>query len=148
MSAIKEKMAQDLKDAMKQGDSFKRDTIRLLNSALKQVEVDTRKTLDDSGVIAILKTAYKQREDAAMAYKNANRLDLFEKESAEMEIILGYLPKQLTDTELENAIKHTLTQIGAKTPQDMGRAMGALKHLGEVADGRRIAMKVKQLLNQ
>ena len=84
MSAIKEKMAQDLKEAMKSGETFKRDTLRLLNSALKQVEVDKRIVLSDEDVISILKSAFKQREDALESYLNAKRDDLAQKEKQEM----------------------------------------------------------------
>ncbi|PAF47186.1 glutamyl-tRNA amidotransferase [Helicobacter sp. 12S02232-10] len=148
MSAIKEKMAQDLKIAMKEGNAFRRDTIRMLNSSLKQVEVDQRKVLSDEDVIQILKSAYKQREDAAQAYKNAQRLDLFEKESAEMKIILEYLPKQLDDKELEAEVIQAIQKVGAQGSADMGKVMGVLKHLSQVADGRRISSMVKKHLGQ
>lgn len=148
MSKIKEKMAEDLKNAMKNGDNFRRDTIRLLNSSLKQVEVDKRVVLSDEDVINILKSAYKQRFDAAQAYKEANREDLLEKENAEMKIILEYLPKQLDDEELRNEISKTIKSMGEVGPKDMGKVMAALKHLSQVADGRRISEVVKSILNQ
>lgn len=148
MSKIKEKMAEDLKTAMKNGDNFRRDTIRLLNSSLKQVEVDKRVVLSDEDVINILKSAYKQRFDAAQAYKEANREDLLEKENAEMKIILEYLPKQLDDEELRNEISKTIKSMGEVGPKDMGKVMAALKHLSQVADGRRISEVVKSILNQ
>lgn len=148
MSKIKEKMAEDLKTAMKNGDNFRRDTIRLLNSSLKQVEVDKRVVLSDEDVINILKSAYKQRFDATQAYKEANREDLLEKENAEMKIILEYLPKQLDDEELRNEISKTIKSMGEVGPKDMGKVMAALKHLSQVADGRRISEVVKSILNQ
>lgn len=148
MSKIKEKMAEDLKTAMKNGDNFRRDTIRLLNSSLKQVEVDKRVVLSDEDVINILKSAYKQRLDASEAYKEAGREDLLEKENAEMKIILEYLPKQLDDEELRNEISKTIKSMGEVGPKDMGKVMAALKHLSQVADGRRISEVVKSILNQ
>lgn len=148
MSKIKEKMAEDLKTAMKNGDSFRRDTIRLLNSSLKQVEVDKRVVLCDEDVINILKSAYKQRLDASEAYKEAGRADLLEKENAEMKIILEYLPKQLNDEELYNEVSKTIKSMGEVGPKDMGKVMAALKHLSQVADGRRISEVVKSILNQ
>ena len=135
-SSIKDRLNADIKEAMKSNDTLLRDTIRMLNSAIKQVEVDTRKSLDDSAIIKILKTAYKQREDAANAYKEAGRDDLYEKESKEMEIITRYLPAQLDDTQLE-----------AKIRKDMGKVMQASRVLNEVADGRRISTMVKKLLS-
>lgn len=148
MSKIKEKMAEDLKNAMKNGDNFRRDTIRLLNSSLKQVEVDKRVVLRDEDVINILKSAYKQRLDASEAYKEAGREDLLEKENAEMKIILEYLPKQLSDEELHNEVSKTIKTMGEVGPKDMGKVMAALKHLSQVADGRRISEVVKSILNQ
>lgn len=148
MSKIKEKMAEDLKNAMKNGDNFRRDTIRLLNSSLKQVEVDKRVVLCDEDVINILKSAYKQRLDASEAYKEAGREDLLEKENAEMKIILEYLPKQLSDEELHNEVSKTIKSMGEVGPKDMGKVMAALKHLSQVADGRRISEVVKSILNQ
>lgn len=145
--SIKEKMAQDLKEAMKCGDTFKRDALRLLNSALKQVEVDKRIELSDDDVIGILKSAYKQREDALEAYINANRNDLAQKEKQEMDIILSYLPKQLSDDELREAVKEIITEVGAVGSKDLGKVMGVAKKLSQVADGRRISVIAKELLS-
>lgn len=147
MSEIKEKMANDLKEAMKSGETFKRDTLRLLNSALKQVEVDKRIVLSDDDVIAILKSAYKQREDALESYIQAQRNDLAQKEKQEMDIILSYLPKQLSDDELKEAIRQIIAEIGAKDAKDLGKVMGASKKLSQVADGRRISAVAKELLS-
>lgn len=145
--SIKEQMAQDLKEAMKSGDTFKRDTLRLLNSALKQVEVDKRIVLNDEDVIGILKSAYKQREDALEAYLNANRNDLAQKEKQEMDIILSYLPKQLSDDELREAVKGLIAEVGAEGSKDLGKVMGVAKKLSSVADGRRISAMAKELLS-
>lgn len=147
MSAIKEKMAQDLKDAMKNGETFKRDTLRLLNSALKQVEVDKRIVLSDDDVISILKSAYKQREDALESYIQAKRDDLAQKEKGEMDIILSYLPKQLSDEELKEAVKGLIAEVGAEGSKDLGKVMGAAKKLSQVADGKRISAMAKELLS-
>lgn len=145
--SIKEKMAQDLKEAMKSGDTFKRDALRLLNSALKQVEVDKRIELSDDDVIGILKSAYKQREDALEAYINASREDLAQKEKQEMDIILYYLPKQLSDDELKEAVKQIIAEVGAVGGKDLGKVMGAAKKLSQVADGKRISAMAKELLS-
>lgn len=147
MSAIKEKMAQDLKEAMKSGETFKRDTLRLLNSALKQVEVDKRIVLSDEDVISILKSAFKQREDALESYLNAKRDDLAQKEKQEMDIILSYLPKQLSDEELRDAVKGIIAEVGAKDGKDLGKVMGAAKKLSAIADGKRISAMANELLS-
>lgn len=147
MSQIKERMAQDLKEAMKSGETFKRDALRLLNSALKQAEVDKRIVLSDEDVIGILKSAYKQREDALEAYLNAKRDDLAQKEQQEMDIILSYLPKQLSDEELKEVVKNLIAEVGAMGAKDLGKVMGASKKLSSVADGKRISVIAKELLS-
>lgn len=146
MSQIKEKLQADLKEAMKAQNTFLRDTIRMLNAAIKQVEVDTREVLDDTKIIKILKTAYKQREDAAIAYQQANREDLLAKEKQEMEIISTYLPKQLSDNELRERICKIIQELGATNQKDMGKVMAQTTQLRDVADGRRISAMVKELL--
>lgn len=144
--SIKEQMQADLKAAMKSGDVFLRDCVRLLNAAIKQVEVDTRESLDDSGVIKILKSAYKQREDAAQAYKDAGRNDLYEQESKEMQVIMRYLPAQLSDEQLESKLREIIASVQAESLKDLGKVMAAAKALSEVADGRRISSMAKALL--
>ncbi|TLD87035.1 GatB/YqeY domain-containing protein [Helicobacter sp. MIT 05-5294] len=146
-SQIKERILNDIKQAMKENHKEKRDALRMLSSALKQIEVDERKILEDKDVIGILKKAYKQRVEAAEAYKNAGREDLYEKESFEMQVILEYLPKQLNDEELKVALEGILNEIGTKSKKDMGKIMGmASKNLGEVADGKRISETLKSML--
>lgn len=147
MSQIKAKIFEDLKEAMKNADTFRRDTLRLLNSAFKQVEVDKRIELSDEDVIGILKSAYKQREDALQSYIAGNREDLAQKEKAEMEIILQYLPKQLNDEELEEEMKKIIQEAQASTMADLGKVMNLAKRLSSVADGKRMSVIAKKLLN-
>lgn len=144
--SIKERLNADLKTAMKENDIFKRDTIRLLNAALKQVEVDKRVTLSNDEVIKILLNAKKQRLDSIEAYKNASRDDLVAKEQRELDIILQYLPKQLDDDELKAKIKEIIESLGASGMGDLGKVMGASKALYSVADGGRISRIAKELL--
>ncbi len=146
MSKIKEKLNNDLKEAMKNQDVFLRDTIRMLNAAIKQVEVDTRENLDDAKIIKILQTAYKQREDAANAYKSAGREDLFEKESKEMQIILKYLPEQINDEALRAELQKIIVEVGASSQKDLGKVMAKTQDLRQVADGRRISNMLKEIL--
>ncbi|WP_104747018.1 GatB/YqeY domain-containing protein [Helicobacter bilis] len=144
--SIKDSIMADIKEAMKSGDNAKRDALRTLHSALKQVEIDKRIVLSDDDCIGILKTALKQREDAKESYLNANRQDLADKESYEIALILQYLPKQLDDNELENAIKEIIEKVGAKDSKDLGKVMGAAKSLNAVATGKRISDMAKKLL--
>lgn len=148
MSETKQRIAQELKEAMKNQDHFKRDTLRLLSSAMKQVEVDERRELSEEDVLAILKKAKKQREEAAAQYQSAGRADLYEKESAELRIIESYLPRQLSEEELAEALKSIITEVGASSPKDMGKVMGAASaKLGARVDGKRLSAAVRERLS-
>lgn len=140
-------MMQELKEAMKNGDMAKRDALRLLSAALKQVEVDERIELSDERVMQILKSAYKQREDALEAYVKAQREDLTQKERFEMDIIASFLPQQLNDEELHTKIQEIIAKVGAEGLKDLGKVMGASKELLSVASGKRISEMAKKLLS-
>ncbi|MBR7118111.1 MAG: GatB/YqeY domain-containing protein [Helicobacteraceae bacterium] len=144
--SIKEQLKSDLKAAMVANDVIRRDTIRLINSALKQVEVDKRIELSNDDVISILLTAKKQRLDSITAYKKANRDDLVKKEEDELKIILEYLPKQLSDDELRLEIKSIIESLNANGIKDLGKVMTAAKPLQIKADGARISKIAKELL--
>ena len=146
--SLREKITQDIKEAMKAKDTKKRDALRLLNSALKQIEVDERKELSDEDVIKIIKTQVKRRVDAASQYKDANREDLMQIELDEIAIYEPYLPAQLSDEQLDAQIKNIIEKVGASSMKDMGKIMGvATKELSGKADGKRINECVKKLLN-
>ncbi len=147
MSKIKEKVHNDIKDAMKNKDVFKRDTLRFLASAMKQIEVDERKELTDSDMIKILQKQIKQREDSSAQYKDGGREDLYQKEVAESDLFKSYLPQQLTDDELTQKLKEIIERVGAKTQKDMGKIMAvATKELEGIADGKRINLITKSIL--
>ena len=112
MSQLKMKLQDDLKDAMKNKDNFKRDAIRFLMSALKQIEVDERKELSDSDILKIIQKSLKQRDDAATAFKEAGRIDLYDKEVAEAAILKSYLPQQLSDEALKAIIQKHIELSG------------------------------------
>lgn len=145
---LRETINNDVKDAMKAKDTKKRDALRLLTSAFKQIEVDERKELSDEDVIKIIQTQIKRRNDAATQYKNASRDDLMQIELDEIEIYSVYLPAQMSDEELTSALKEIIKNVGATTVKDMGKVMGvASKELSNSADGKRINECVKTLLN-
>ncbi len=147
MSQLKIKLQDDLKDAMKNKDTFKRDAIRFLMSALKQIEVDERKELSDDDIIKIIQKSLKQREDAASAFKEAQRDDLYEKEVAEATLLKTYLPKQLSDDELKIIIQKHIHATGATSLKEIGKIMPlVLAECAGVADGKRINMIAKELL--
>ena len=146
--SLKERIKNDIKEAMKAKDTERRDALRLLSSAMKQIEVDERKELSDDDVIAIIQKQIKQRNDAAQQYKDAGRDELYDKEIAEIKYFEAYLPAQLNDTELESAVKAIIEKTGAENMKDMGKVMGvASKELAGRADGKRISGCVKRLLS-
>ena len=145
--SLREKINQDLKEAMKTKDTKKRDALRLLTSAFKQIEVDERKELSDDDIIKIIQTQVKRRNDAASQYKEAGRDDLMQIELDEISYYEVYLPAQLSDDELSIALKEIIGTLNASNMKDMGRVMGvASKQLAGKADGKRINECVKQLL--
>lgn len=148
MSKLKELLQCDLKEAMKTKDNFKRDTIRFLMSALKQIEVDERKELSDDDIIKIIQKSLKQREDAATAFKSAQRDDLYEKEMQEATILKNYLPRQLDDDELKEIIRKNIKKVGAASMKEIGQIMGlVLSECAGVADGKRVNALTKELLS-
>ncbi|ADN09514.1 GatB/YqeY domain-containing protein [Sulfurimonas autotrophica] len=145
--SLRETINQDVKNAMKAKDTKKRDALRLLTSAFKQIEVDERKELTDEDVIKIIQTQVKRRNDAASQYKEAGRDDLMQIELDEITYYETYLPKQLSDEELTTEVKAIVEKTGASSMKDMGKVMGmASKELAGKADGKRISDAVKKAL--
>ena len=145
--SLKEKLNADLKQAMRDKEVVKRDSIRAINTMIKQVEVDERRFLDDAEVIKLIQRGIKQREEAISQYSAARREDLVQKEQEQVDIFMNYLPKQLSDEELETGMKEIIAEVEATTLKDMGKVMGAAsKKFAGVADGKRINEMVKKLL--
>lgn len=146
--SLRETINTDLKEAMKTKDVKKRDALRLLTSAFKQIEVDERKELSDDDVIKIIQTQVKRRNDAASQYKDAGREDLLQIELDEIACYEPYLPAQLSDEELRVALKEIISKVGATSLKDMGKIMGvASKELSGKADGKRINETIKSLFS-
>ena len=132
---------------MKAKDAKKRDALRLLMSAFKQIEVDERKELSDEDVVKIIQQQIKRRDDAAEQYKNAGREELMQNELDEIAYYQEYLPAQLSDDELVLVLKEIVAKVGASTIKDIGKVMGAAsKELSGKADGKRINECTKSLL--
>jgi len=147
MSSVKEILKADLKAAMMAKDNFKRDTIRFLMAAIKQVEVDERIEMDDTGIYKLIQKSLKQRDDAAMQFKDAGRDDLYDKEIAEADILKVYMPKQLSEDELKVLISGVISDLGASSMKDMGGVMKEVSSkVGSSADGKTVSMLVKDLL--
>jgi len=147
--SLKNILQNDLKEAMKAKNIFLRDTLRNgIMSPIKQIEVDERRELSDADILKIIQKGIKQREDSIEQYRAGNREDLIEKEQNEIDILLNYLPKQLSDDELESKIKEIVESLNAQSMKDMGKVMGvATKSLSGSADGKRISAMVKSLLS-
>jgi uncharacterized protein YqeY len=142
--SLLKRIRDDIKTAMREHNAFLRDTLRNVNGALKQVEIDERRELSDVDVERILQKQIKQRQDSVEQYRLGKREDLVDKENKEIAIIEGYLPKQLSDQELEAALKEIIARLDQKT---IGAVMAeAKKIIGAKADGRRISAKAKELI--
>ena len=125
--SLKGNIQDDIKTAMKAGEKDRLKVLRLVSAAVKQVEVDERRELDDVEVLAILNKMVKQRQDSITQYVEGNRQDLADIESAEIAIIEAYLPTKLSEDEIEEMIDEAIAQSGAETIRDMGKVMGLIK---------------------
>ena len=142
--SIREQILADIKEAMKATDEFKRDTLRTLNAALKQVEVDQRIEMTDEVVLPLLQKEIKKRADSVELYLKGAREDLAKKEQSEIELIKAYLPAQLSDDELKEKIKSIIENVG----KNLGAVMKMAKdEIGASAEAKRISMIAKELLS-
>ncbi len=145
--SLKAKIAEDMKLAMKARESQRLSAIRLLLAAVKQREVDERKDLSDVEIVAVIEKMIKQRRDSITQFRSANRKDLVDGETFELNLLSDYLPKQLTDAEIAEEVSAAIAQTGAKGVPDMGKVMGALKgKLAGRADMGKVSSLVKSKL--
>ncbi|MCG6148771.1 GatB/YqeY domain-containing protein [Leptospira levettii] len=147
---LQETINSDLKTALKAKDEKVLGTLRLMKA---EIQYELTKTgaseLSDTAVMQILKSNYKRRKDTALEYDKANRPDLSSKEIEEAEIISRYIPKEVSEEEINKAVKEAVTQLGASGPQDMGKVMGNVmaKFKGQNIDGSKVSSLVKQALS-
>ncbi|EJF5444155.1 GatB/YqeY domain-containing protein [Campylobacter coli] len=145
---LKEQILNDIKEAMKQKDDFKRDTLRTLNAAFKQVEVDERIELSDERILKIIASEIKKRKDAIELYSKGGREDLAQKEQKEIALFESYLPQQLSDEELQAALKEMIAKLGVSSLKDQGLVMKEAKaKFGARVDGKRLNVTLRELLN-
>ncbi len=145
---LKQQLQSDMVTAMREGDVTRRDTLRMLIAAIKQEEVDRRVELANAGVEAVLTKQAKQRRESIDDAQQADRLDLVAGEEAELAIIEGYLPQQMTEDEIRVVATEVITEMNASGMQEMGRVMGRLMpELGGRADGRLVSQVVRELLS-
>ena len=144
---LKDSINDDLKDAMRGGDTRRRDALRLLTAALKQKEVDERKALADADLVAIIDKMIKQRRDSITQFEQGGRSDLAEGERFEISVLEKYMPAALSEAEIDAAIAAAIAESGARAPSDMGKVMGPLKaKLAGRADMSKVSARVKQKL--
>ncbi|WP_302409833.1 GatB/YqeY domain-containing protein [Comamonas kerstersii] len=147
--SLKAQITEDMKTAMRAKDSARLSTIRLLQAAMKQKEVDERIELDDAAIIAIVDKLIKQRKDSVAAYEAANRTDLADVEKAEMEVLKVYLPERMSEAEITAAVEAIVAELGASGPSDMGKVMGKVKaQLAGKADMGLVSAAVKAALTK
>ena len=145
---LKERLADDLKSAMKEKNVIRKNVVQLVRAGVLQFEKDNKVTLEDEGVLEVIAKQLKQRKDSLPDYEKSGRDDLIADLKAEMDVLMEYLPKQLTQDELEVIVKEIIEELGATTIKDMGKVMAAAKTktVGR-ADGRMINEVAKALLS-
>ncbi len=144
---MKEELLQDLKEAMKNKETLRKDTITMLRAAILQVEKDSQKTLNDDEICAIVAKEVKKRKESVKEYEDAGREDIAENLKKEIEILSKYLPEQLTEEEIRKMVEDAVKESGAASPRDMGKVMSILrpKTAGK-ADGKLVSDIVKERL--
>jgi len=146
--SLKERLAQDLKDAMREKDAVRKDTVQLTRAAILQIEKDNKITLDDEGVIDVIAKEVKKRRDVLPDYEKSGRADLMQTINRELEILLAYLPQQLTESEIDEIVKQSIIEVGASSMKDIGNIMkNVMPKVKGKADGRMINESVKRILN-
>lgn len=139
---LREQINSALKDAMKSGEKLKLSTLRLVNAAIKNADIEARgggkDPLDDAAVLSLLQKLIKQRQESAVLYEKGGRGELAATELAEIKVIEGFLPKQMSDAEIDAAVKAAIAETGATSVKDMGKVIGALrgKYAGQMDFGK------------
>jgi uncharacterized protein YqeY len=146
--SLKERITEDMKAAMRAGEKERLGCIRMITAAIKQREVDERITLDDAQVLSVLEKMIKQRKESLVQFQAGGRADLVAKESAEVALITGYLPAQLSAAELDSLIGEAMSATGAQSVKDMGKVMGLVKQKAQGrADMGAVGAKIKAKLS-
>lgn len=147
MSSLTERLDQAFREALKTKQQTVLSTLRMLKTAIRHKEVEVRHPLDDAEVLQVIRSQAKQRRDAMAEYQKAGRQDLAQKEEEELNVLLSFLPAQLTPEELEHELARIMAQVGAQGPKDLGRVMkAAMAELAGRADGKVVQEIVRRLL--
>jgi hypothetical protein len=147
-TTLKERITDDMKAAMRAGEKERLGTIRMLQAAIKQREVDERIALDDTQVLAVVEKMLKQRKESIVQFEQGGRVDLADKERSEIAQLQAYLPEQLTDAEVDTLIKAAIASTGAASVKDMGKVMGVVKaQAAGKADMGAVSARIKAALS-
>lgn len=145
--SLKERLLEDMKTAMREKDSIRKNTVQLARSAVLQVEKDNRITLDDDGIVEVIAKELKKRRDSLPEFEKSGRQDLIDNLKVEIELLLQYLPEQLTEEELEVIVKQAIDETGATSARDIGKIMQVvLPKVKGRADGKAINQIIKKFL--
>ena len=148
MEDLKQKLSDDLKQAMRDGDKVKRSVIRLVMAAIKNAEIARQATLNDTDILGVIAKEVRQRHESIEAFRQGNRQDLVAQEEAELAVLTEYLPQQMTREEIIAAARQVIAEVGAQEPSDKGKVMPKLiAQLKGRADGRKINAVVTELLS-
>jgi uncharacterized protein YqeY len=149
-TTVAEKVTADLTAAMKAKDAAKTSALRMAKAALMNREIDKKTPLDDQEALAVIRSLVKQREDSIFQFRKGNRPELVEKEEAELAVLRAYLPAEATDAEVDAAVEKAMTETGASSAKDIGKAMkaamAALAETGKPVDGKRVNDAVRKRL--
>ncbi|BCS52594.1 GatB/YqeY domain-containing protein [Geobacter sp. SVR] len=146
--ALKEELTEAMKQAMKARDDLRLSAVRMIRSAVKNREIDQMRELDDQGIIEVISSLAKQRRESIRLYREGNREDLAAKEQAELDVLLGFLPRQMETAELEQLVERIISETGAAGPKDMGIVMKAVTPLtAGKADGKVVSDIVRRRLS-
>ncbi|MBI4378189.1 MAG: GatB/YqeY domain-containing protein [Nitrospinae bacterium] len=144
---LKDRLMEEMKDAMKKREQIKLSAIRMVRAGIKNREIELGRELNDEDVIGVIKSAIRQRKDSYTQFLNANRLDLADKEKNEIDILSVYLPGQMSEDDIKKRVKEVISEVGASTSKDMGKVMKLLMpELKGKADGDLINKIVKESL--
>lgn len=147
--SLKEQLLQDMKEAMKEKDTIRKNTVQLVRSGILQIEKDKQIELDDEGILDVIAKELKKRRDSIPDFEKSGRTDLLEGLNKEIEVLLGYLPRQLTEDEIKSIVEEAVAESGASTMKDMGKVMAIIspKVKGR-ADNKIVSGFVKQMLQK
>jgi hypothetical protein len=144
---VRERVDADMKEALKRGDRLRLETIRGIRGAVRNREIEVGQTLDDEGILRVIRGLVKQRSESIEQYRAGGREELVRKEEAERAVLEGYLPAAPDAAEVERVVRAVIAELGASGPRDLGRVMRpALEKLGPAADGKLVNETVRRLL--